>query len=271
MATGEITMVSTGTGRTTCAYFLDDDRRILYASTHLVADTCPPPPDYSQGYVWPISSGSDLFTARVVGSEPQRLTDAPGTAAEAPVSRDGEWIVFTSVRDGDLDEYKMRSDGSELMRLTDTPGYDGGAFFSPDGARICFRSNHPATEGDLSDYRRLLDQGLIRPGQLDLWVMRADGSESHRVTNLPGASFAPFFTPNGESLIFSSNYENPEGRNFDLFTVSVAGGPPSPVTREETFDGFPMFSPDGRYLTFSSNRGARERGETNLFIAEWKD
>jgi Tol biopolymer transport system component len=271
LATGEVRRVSAGKGRTTCAYFYEGDQRILYSSTHLAGDSCPPPPDFSQGYVWPLSDSYDVFTAKPDGSDLVRLTDTPGYDAEATVSRDGQWIVFTSVRDGDLELYKMRTDGSQVTRLTDTPGYDGGAFFSPDGRWICWRASHPSAPEALADYRRLLAQGLIRPGELDLWVMQADGSAKRRVTQLPGASFAPFFTPDGRSLIFSSNWENPEGRNFDLFLVSAEGGPAEPVTREETFDGFPMFSPDGRWLVFASNRGARARGETNVFLAEWRD
>jgi Tol biopolymer transport system component len=270
LQSGVVALASTGTGRTTCAYFLEGDRRILYASTHLAGEACPPPPDYSQGYVWPISDAYDLFSAKPDGSDLTRLTATPGYDAEATVSRDGAWIVFTSMRDGDLDLYRMRTDGNEVARLTDTPGYDGGAFFSPDGEWICYRANHPEAEEELDDYRRLLSQSLIRPGRLDLWVMRADGTDKRRVTDLPGASFAPFYTPDGRGLIFSSNFENPEGRNFDLFTVDLEGGTPVPVTRDESFDGFPMFSPDGRRLTFSSNRGATARGETNLFLAEWK-
>jgi len=271
LVSGEVTRVSTGRGRCTCSYFLDGDRHILYSSTHLAGDECPPPPDYSQGYVWPISAGYDIFTANPDGSVLKRLTDSPGYDAEATVSVDGKWIVFTSVRDGDLDLYKMRTDGSGVTRLTDAVGYDGGAFFSRDGEWICYRANHPAIDKERSDYVRLLKQGLIRPGKLDLWVMKADGSDKRRVTQQPGASFAPYFTPDGRGLIYSSNYQNPTGRNFDLYLVDVNGGPPSPVTRDPSFDGFPMFSPDGHWLTFSSNRGGQVQGETNLFLAEWKD
>ena len=122
-----------------------------------------------------------------------------------------------------------------------------------------------------ADYRRLLGEAKVRPGTLDLWIMRADGSEKRQVTELGGASFAPFFTVDGAGLIFSSNWENPTGRNFDLYLVTTSGAAVTPVTRDPAFDGFPMFSPDGRRLVFASNRGARARGETNLFVAEWRE
>ena len=47
-------MVSTGKGRTTCGYFLPDNEHILYASTHLAGDACPPEADHSKGYVWAV-------------------------------------------------------------------------------------------------------------------------------------------------------------------------------------------------------------------------
>ncbi|HYM79947.1 MAG TPA: hypothetical protein VEY91_00895 [Candidatus Limnocylindria bacterium] len=270
LATGAVQRVSTGAGRTTCGYFLDRDQRILFSSTHLGGDSCPPLPDRSQGYVWAIYPEYDIFTARPDGSGLSQLTSTPGYDAEATVSVDGKWIVFTSVRDGDLDLYKMRPDGSGVTRLTDQPGYDGGAFFSPDGQWICYRASAPKDSAAIAEYRALLARHLVRPSQMDLWAMRADGTEKRQVTQLPGASFAPFFTPDGSALIFSSNWENPRGRNFDLFTVPVTGGEAKPVTRDPTFDGFPMFSPDGRWLVFASNRNARARGETNLFLAEWR-
>jgi TolB protein len=266
---GAVTRVSTGKGRTTCGYFYDDDRRVLFASTHLAADTCPPVPDFSQGYVWPIYAGYDIFTARPDGSDLRRLTESPGYDAEATVSTDGKRIVFTSTRDGDLDLYSMATDGSDVRRLTDAPGYDGGAFYSRDGKWIVWRSHHPA-DSALAEYRALLADGKVRPSTMDLWVMRADGTQKRQVTRNPGASFAPYFTPDGKAIVYSSNWENPRGRNFDLYLIDVAGGEPRAVTRDPSFDGFPMFSPDGRWLVFASNRGAKTRGETNLFLAEWK-
>ncbi len=270
LETGGLNRVSNGRGRTTCGYFYAADRRVLFSSTHLAADTCPPVPDHSQGYVWPTYSGYDLFTAKPDGSDLRRLTTAPGYDAEATVSSDGAWIVFTSVRDGDLELYKMRPDGGDLTRLTNRIGYDGGAFFSRDGEWICFRSYQPADSAEIADYRGLLARALVRPTRMNLWVMRSDGTQARQVTDRPGASFAPYFTPDGSSIIYSSNWENPRGRNFDLYLVGVKGGEPRAVTRDASFDGFPMFSPNGRYLVFSSNRGAKTRGDTNLFMAEWR-
>lgn len=260
--------VSSGLGRTTCGYFYQQDRRILYASTVHAGEACPPPPDYSQGYVWPLSE-YDLYTARADGRDLRRLTDAPGYDAEATVSPDGRRIVFTSQRDGDLDIYVMNIDGTGLRRLTSTLGYDGGPFFSPDGRSIVYRSWHPATTGDSADYRRLLAAGLVRPSRMELWIMDADGGNQRRITSLGGANFAPFFHPDGRRIIFASNHTDPRSRNFDLYLVNLDGRGLERVTTSGEFDAFPMFSPDGRRLVFASNRHATVPGETNIFVAEW--
>jgi len=270
LTTGTLVRVSTGKGRCTCGYFYDNDRRVLFASTHAGGDSCPPLPDYSQGYVWPLYPTYDIWTAKPDGSDLQRLTDHDGYDAEATLSTDGKWIVFTSVRDGDVDLYKMHPDGSELTRLTSEPGYDGGAYFSRDGKWICWRRDELGDSASTAEFRRLLGWHLVKPTHMNLWVMRADGTGKKQVTRLPGASFAPYFTPDGKRLIFSSNYENPRGRNFDLYLVDVNGSRIEPVTRDETFDSFPMFNRDGHWLVFASNRGARVRGETNLFLVEWR-
>jgi TolB protein len=264
-----VSLISTGTGRTTCSYFLTPTT-ILFSSTHLGSPECPPPADRSQGYVWAAYPEYDIFVRDLATGKLSQLTNALGYDAEATVSTDGKSIVFTSTRDGDLDIYTMDADGQNVKRLTTELGYDGGPFFSPDGRWICYRAYHPKDKAAAADYQELLSRHLLRPGKLDLWVMRSDGSEKHRVTDLQGASFAPFFTPDGKRLIFASNYEDPRGRNFNLYLVNLDGSGLEQVTTEETFDGFPMFSPDGRYLAFSSNRGAAKLGDTNVFIAEWK-
>lgn len=270
LASGAIRLVSTGKGRTTCAYFLRGDKEILYASTHLASPDCPPVPDMSQGYTWPIYETYDIFRVATTGGEPVRLTDSAGYDAEGTVGLDGS-IVFTSTRDGDLDLYRMDPDGKNVRRLTTQLGYDGGAFFSPDGKRICYRASHPETPEEQADYLALLAKGLVRPGKLDLWVMDADGTNKKRLTDNGAANFAPFFHPSGMKIIFSSNLDAPGSRNFDLYMVDIESLAIERVTNDPDFDGFPMFSPDGKKLVFCSNRGNEREGETNIFVVDWKE
>ncbi|NIP83297.1 MAG: M28 family peptidase, partial [Gemmatimonadetes bacterium] len=264
-------MVSTGEGRTTCGYFFDGGERIVYSSTHHVAETCPAEPDYSMGYVWALYD-YDIYTATDEGGDLERIFGTPVYDAEATLSPDGETIVFTSARDGDLDIYTMRTDGSDVRRLTDEVGYDGGPFFSPDGTKIVYRAHHPTDPRAVEDYRTLLEEGLIRPSTLDIWVMDADGSNKVRVTDNGAANFGPFFHPSGEKIVFSSNMHDPTGRDFDLYLIGVDGSGLERVTVHPDFDGFPMWSPaDPGTFVFASNRGGDVEGETNVYLADWVD
>jgi len=271
-ATGKPTpkLVSSGKGRTTCSYFLEGDQRILWAATDAYAQECPPPPDHSQGYVWPVDPDYEIFEAKADGSDKVRLTENHAYDAEATVCPVDGSILFTSDRDGDLDLYRMDADGSNVKRLTDTPGYDGGGFFSADCTKIVWRASRPRGAA-LEDFRKLLAQGLVRPSRLELWVANADGSEARQITDLGVASFAPYFFPDGKRIIFSSNYGDPQGREFDLWAINIDGTGLERITYTSGFDGFPMFSPDGKWLAFASNRNQGKPGETDIYVARWTD
>jgi Tol biopolymer transport system component len=267
----DVRLVSTGRGRTTCGFFFPDGRRLIYASTHLAADACPPPPDRARGYVWPIYPSYEIVAADADGGNLTRLTDHDGYDAEGAVSPDGRRIVFTSLRHGDLDLYAMNADGSGVTRLTDRLGYDGGPFFSWDGRFIVYRAGYPETEAERQEYTALLAQGLVRPRKLEIYAMRADGTDVRQVTRAGAASFAPFMHPGGQRIVFSSNLHDPTGRAFALFVVNVDGSGLERVTWADAFAAFPMFSRDGRHLVFCATRGATAPREFNVFIADWID
>jgi len=266
-------LVSTGRGRTTCSYFLPGDTKIIYASTHAAADSCPPPPDFSKGYVWRVYNTFDLYIANADGSDPQPFLPAPGYDAEATVSPRGDKIVFTSMRDGDLDVYTVNIDGSDLQRLTTTLGYDGGPFFSWDGKKIVYRSYHPKTKEQKKRYKDLLAQELIEPSNFQVWVMDADGSNKRQVTHNEWANFAPFFHPDGKRILFCSNYGSKDKRrpDFNIWMINEDGSGLEQITFFEGFDGFPMFTHDGKKLVFASNRFNRHKHDTNIFLADWID
>jgi len=268
--TGESTLASTGTGRTTCAYFYPGGDQILYSSTHHYSLACPARPDFSQGYACAVYPSFDIFAAVPGDPNPRQLTTTFGYDAEATVSPTGHRIVFTSLRDGDLDLYSMLPDGSDVRRVTDRLGYDGGAFYSPDGSQIVWRAHYPETAEEREDYLALLAEGLIRPSALEIYVADADGSNPRQLTNNGAANFAPYWHPSGEQVIFSSNMDDPRGRNFELYLINIDGTGLERVTWSEGFDGFPVFHPDGDRLVFGSNRNESHEGNTNLFLAEWR-
>lgn len=266
-----IRLVSTGMGATTCGYFFPGDRRVLYSSTHAAGPNCPPKPKRDGAYRWALDD-YDLYAVRIDGQEMQKLTSNPGYDAEATVSPDGKTIVWTSVKDGDLDIYAMNLDGTKVRRLTEEIGYDGGAFFSPDSKRIVYRASHPTDPAEVSRYKELLAQRLVEPGQLELFVMNADGTDKKQVTANGASNFSPFFHPDGQRIIFSSNVETrgEGGRpSFHLYLTSEDGTGQERLTTEGRFNSFPMFSPDGKRLVWVSDRHAKEPGEFNVFLADW--
>ena len=263
------TLLSSGQGRTTCSYFLPDNRRFLYSTTELLAPGCPPPPDRSRGYTWAVYDTYEIVLQDGDGP-PRRLTDNRAYDAEATVCPKDGSIVFTSDRDGDLELYRMDADGKNVARLTAAPGYDGGAFFSPDCSRIVWRAARPQGAA-LDEARALLAQHLVKPTQLELWTARADGSEAQQVTYLGVASFAPSFFPSGDRIVFATNLGDPKGREFDLWAIDVAGTRLERITTTPGFDGFPMFSPDGTRLAFGTNRFIPGGHETDVAVARWVD
>jgi Tol biopolymer transport system component len=264
-----VRQLSSGRGVTTCAFIAPDNRSVIYASTHLQHERCPPKPDHSRGYVWPLYDSYDIFSAGPGGEDPVRLTDTAGYDAEAVYSPRGDRIVFTSVRGGDLDLYLMNPDGSGVEQLTDAAGYDGGAFFSLDGDWIVWRASRPQGKA-LAEYRALLADGLVRPGKLELYIMNLEERRPIQLTINGAANFGPYWHPDGRHIIFASNMNDPQGRNFDLYMIDIETRKIERITTYEGFDGFPMFSHDGKQLVFASNRFGKVAGETNVFIADWE-
>ena len=263
-------LVSTGKGRTTCAYFLKDNRHIVYASTHLAGDACPAPPDRSKGYLWGVFAGYDIFLATDQGKIEKRLTDTQGYDAEATINWKTGNIVYTSLSSGDLELWTMSTDGSHKKLVTQTPGYDGGAVFSHDGKKLVWRSNYPKTPADMTRYKELLAENLTAPMKMEIMIGDADGSHARAITNFGCASFAPTFTPDDKKIIFSSNKHDCDSRHFELYMINVDGTGLEQVTGTGGFTSFPEFSPDGKTLVFCSDRDAKERYEFNIFTARWK-
>ena len=265
-------MISTGFGRTTCAYFLPDNKHFVYASTHLVDKECPEVPLRKNGkYVWPIYDSFDIFVSDLQGNIVKQLTNQIGYDAEATVSPKGDKIVFTSTRTGDLELFTMNIDGTNVKQITNELGYDGGAFFSPDGTKLIFRASRPKTAEEIKAYKDLLAQGLVEPTDMELFICNSDGSELRQLTELGNANWSPFFHPSGKKILFSSNFEAERGFPFNLYMIDLDGKNLERVTHGETFDAFPVFSNDGKKLIFSSNRNNGGGRDTNLFIAEWQD
>lgn len=271
ISTKDLNLISTGTGRTTCSFFMPDGKHILYASTHEANKECPPKPKpRTDGkYLWPIYAEFDIYETDLNGKITRKFTDSPGYDAEAVVSPDGKYIVFTSIRSGDLELWRMDIDGKNLKQLTFGLGYDGGAFFSHDSKKLVFRSSRPSTAAEIKEYKDLLAENLVAPTNMEIYTMNIDGSGLKQITNLGKANWSPYFHPSDKKILFSSNHHSTRGYDFQIYSIDLDGSNLTQITYESEFNAFPMFSHDGKKLVFSSNRQAGKAHETNVFIADW--
>ncbi len=270
----EYKLISTGKGRTTCAYFTKDGKHIIYASTHLGSDECPPVPDrakYGNKYIWPLYSSYDIFMADLNGKIVKQLTNATGYDAEATISPDGKKMIYTSTKDGDIDLYIMNLKTGKEKRITTTLGYDGGAWFSPNGKKIIWRASRPKTDAEIKEYKDLLAQGMVAPTNMEVFVANANGKNQKQITKLGQANWAPNFMPDSKRIIFASNHEYKRGFPFNMYTINEDGSNLQKISRDKGFDAFPMFSPDGKKIIFSSNRNNGGTRDTNVFIADWTE
>ena len=263
-------LVSTGKGVTTCGYFLPDNKHIIYASTHESAPACPARPDRSKGYVWAVYPGFDIYLADDTGKIEKKLTDAPGYDAEGTINFATKKIIYTSKSSGDLDIWSMNLDGSGKKQLTKGEGYDGGPVFSRDGSKMVWRAYRPDTPEKLKTYRDLLKENLTAPMKMELWTANSDGSNAKQITNYGCASFAPTFSPDGKKILFASNKQKCDSRDFELYLINPDGSGLEPVTNYGGFTSFPEFSPDGKKIVFVSSFQGKGDYEFNIFTADWK-
>lgn len=263
--------ISTGQGRTTCSFFMPNNKQIIYASTHKGSNACPPVVEIKGKYIWGVYKDYDIYVGDFKGNIIKQLTDAPGYDAEASISPKGDKIVFTSDRSGDLELWTMDIDGKNLMQVTRGLGYDGGAFFSPDGKKLVFRASRPKTGDEKKEYKDLLAKNLVAPGNMEIYTCNVDGSDFKKITELGKANWSPYFTPDGKKIIFASNHHSKKGYDFQLWMINVDGTGLERITNISNYNSFPMFSPNGKKIIFSSNRNNYGTKDTNLFIADWVD
>jgi TolB protein len=263
-------LVSTGLGRCTCGYFSPDGKWIYFSSTHEKDPGAQKPLDFSKGYVWMVNPKFSLYRVPAVGEKGgpnplQKLIDKGAYVAETTIAPNGKFLVFTSNFEGDLEIYRANLDGTGIRNV----GYDGGPFVSWDSKKIVYRRYDLKSQAEVQDYRSLLAEHLVRPGKLEVYIMDADGRNNRKVTDLGCGSFAPFLHPDGQRILFTSNFGDKRGREFELWMINVDGTGLERVTYSPEFDGFPMFTRDGKRLVWSSNRNGKVRGETNVFVADW--
>jgi Tol biopolymer transport system component len=264
---GKFRRVSPGVGKTTCAYFAPDQKRIIFASTHLD----PKAESHYQGefdlrdeerkskkrrrYVWDFDNTFEIFEANPDGSKLKRITEAKGYDAEGSYSADGKQIVFCSNRSGDknLELYIMDSDGKNVRKLTDAPGcYNGGPFFSPDGKKVIFRADRKKAD------------------HLQIYVIDVDGKNERALTDdLDWVHWAPYWYKDSRHIIFTAANHNVPGRpNYDLYWMDIETKKKVRITQAPGADVLPVLSPDYKKLMWTSTRDGRQPS-SQLYIADF--
>ncbi len=276
LKSGKSELVSTGKGKTTCAWFHPSMKKALFSSTHLDPNLKSKAEkeienrksSVKQKYAWSYDDHFDLFEVDLKTKKLKALTKEKGYDAEGSYSPDGNWIAFASNRPGYeskltpedqkifeqdasymMEIYIMKSDGTKIRRLTEFKGYDGGPFFSADGKKITWRRFAPNGQS------------------AEIMTMNVDGSEQKQLTKLGAMSWAPYFHPSGDYLIFTTNILG--FSNFELYMVDSLGkNPPVRVTALENFDGLPVFTPDGKKVAWTHHN---EKGESQIYLGDWDD
>jgi Tol biopolymer transport system component len=176
----------------------------------------------------------EIYIMNADGSNPLRLTHAPGIDWAPSWSPDGTKIVFISERDGNDEIYMMNADGSEQTRLTDNTANDRSPSWSPDGTRMAFISD--------------------REGNADIFIMNTDGSELLKLTHNPGHDWAPSWSPDSTKLVFVSQRDEIR----EIFVKNADGSELTRLTQNKGQNRNPSWSPDGTKIAFHSDRDGNE-------------
>jgi hypothetical protein len=184
---------------------------------------------------------SIIYTLPVGGGTPQRVT-AQGPSYLHGWSPDGQFLVYTGIRNGQGDIYRIPVAGGAELRLTDTPGLDDGSEYTPDGQFIYFNS--------------------VRSGLMQIWRMRPDGSAPEQVTDDAFNNWFAHVSPDGRQIIFLSYTQevapgdHPPYKRVYLRLLPLAGGVPRVLAYVYGGQGtinVPPWSPDSTRVAFVSN------------------
>jgi Tol biopolymer transport system component len=225
LESGDTARISPGTGKTTCGFFTPDG--LIFASTHEDPDS------------------------------------AAKQKAELDFRASGKQRRYAWDYDPSMDIFAAKADGSGAVNITKSPGYDAEGAVSPDGKLIVFCSLRGAYGRELNaEEKARLEKDPAWFG--DIYVMNADGSNVRQLTNAPGYDGGPFFSPDGERIVWRRF--DASGMNADVFTMKTDGTDVRQITDFKCMSWAPYYHPSGKYIIFTANKFGFENFE--LFIAD---
>ena len=184
---------------------------------------------------------SVIYTLPSTGGTPKRIT-ANSPSYFHSWSPDKKWLIYTGLRNDELDIYKISADGGDEIRLTTAPGVDDGSEYTPDGQWIYFNST--------------------RTGRMQIWKMKPDGTEQTQVTNDEFNNWFPHIAPDGKSMVVISYGQDtvagdhPFYKQVYLRHLQMDGNSPKVIAYLYGGQGtinVPSWSPDGKQIAFVSN------------------
>ena len=237
LMTGDATRVSPGYGKTTCSFFRPGSDQILFASTH-----------------------HDPKSKQLQQEELDFR--ASGRQRRYSWDYDPEFEIYA------YSQNAGRSGSPQAYtRLTNARGYDAEASYSPDGQWIAFTSMRDAYNRPLSAAEQ--KQLEVDPGYFgEIYIMRADGRDQTRLTNVPGYDGGPFFSPDGTRIIWRRF--DTTGLIANVFTMKTDGSDVRQITDFGAMSWAPYIHPSGQYIVFASNKLGFENFEVYLVDIDGK-
>lgn len=209
----------------------------LAGAVTLAGDSAAPGARYKIAFASFAPLNSDIFIARGDGGNARPLLANPWQEYNAALSADGNWVSFTSEKEGTADIYRMHPDGSGMEALVTGPAFDDQGALSPDGSKLAFVSD--------------------RGGQADIWVLDLRTRTLLNVSHHPGGDFRPAWSPDGQWLAFSSDRDSAQPKfsfvtlhSTAIYLVRPDGKDLRRLGSTSAFAGSPCWNKEGTHVLF---------------------
>ena len=187
------------------------------------------------------------YVAKQQGRFELRVADSDGQSAAAmlisqePImsptwSPDGKRLAYVSFQLKKPVVYIQDIGGDRQVTVANFRGSNSAPAWSPDGRQLAVVLSRDG-------------------GGSQIYLINPDGSNVRRLTNSSAIDTEPFFSPDGQSIYFTSN----RGGSPQIYRMPANGGEASRITFQGDYNVSPRASPDGKTLTFVSRNGGRDQ------------